>query len=229
MFIATWNNVEIARHNQAVSLEGSLYFPPHVVRTDLFKPSEETSYCEWKEASAEYFDIEAGNEVNSAAVWRYASPKPNLNAIAGYYSFWRGVEVEWVGEGNPDTIELAHDMPNVAKALGASKVSWRAKPSFWNEDAQFNGYLIPDKNIAVDVLSDPGPATRGDVIALARARAIRCAEYSASQISAGNQGHAYIAVWGSTPPSEVAIKALQQNRSVVELSKENTEEFAAAS
>lgn len=215
MYVVSWNDAEIARSDHAVSLEGALYFSPESVRTEFFTPSAEASFCEWKAAHAQYFDIQINDEVNRGAVWRYQElGNPNLSGLAGWYSFWRDVKIEWIGSGSPNVIELPHELPNVAKALGAKKVMWRGQPPFLHSDEAFAGYILPEMNIAVDVLADPGPDKRAEVVDAARKRARGCAEYAAR---GGENGYGYIAVWGSTPPPEEAVEILQLGGSVLAL------------
>lgn len=221
MFVVHWNGEEIARHDRAVSLEGALYFPPEAVRLDVLKPASETSFCEWKDGHAEYFDIHINSGVNEGAVWRYSAlGNPSVAVIIGWYSFWKDVRVEWVGEGEPNIKELAFMMPNVAKALGVAAVEWRSTPPFLDAGEVFTGYIIPDLNIAVDVLADPGAKKRAAVVSSARDRAQRCLSYAKSREESGHSGYGYIAVWGSAPPSPEAVDALTSGRSVLALESE---------
>lgn len=221
MYIVSWKGVEIARSDRAISLEGALYFPPAAVREELLVVSTESSFCEWKGAHAEYFDIQANEQCNRGAVWRYPKlDNPGLYDIIGWYSFWRGVDVEWSGDGAAKVSELAYVLPNVAKALGVSGVAWRAQPPFLQSDDLFTGYVIPALNIAVDVLAEPSSDRRTAVINQARQRARQCVAYAERRKSYGDYGYGYIAVWGSATPPDDVVGILREGGSVLMLEDE---------
>ena len=65
----------------------TIYIPPQDVRTELLRPTEGQTICEWK-GTASYFDVghEAG-QVDRAA-WIYADPKQPYAELRGYFSFY---------------------------------------------------------------------------------------------------------------------------------------------
>ncbi len=90
---ATWNGVVLAESDDTEIVEGNHYFPHDAVNWDHMKLSDHTSVCPWK-GTAEYYDVVVGDEVNGAAAWYYAEPKPAASNIRGHVAFWHGVEVE---------------------------------------------------------------------------------------------------------------------------------------
>ncbi|MFM1917282.1 MAG: hypothetical protein RJB01_797 [Actinomycetota bacterium] len=89
---ATWNGTVVAESDATVVVEGNHYFPPDAIKAEFFRPSDTVTTCAWKGA-ASYADIVIGDDVNFDAAWCYPSPKPEAQAITGYWAFWKGVEV----------------------------------------------------------------------------------------------------------------------------------------
>jgi len=89
---AIWKDTVIAESRDTIVVEGNHYFPPDSLRKQYFQPSDQTSYCGWK-GTASYYDVAVDGEINSAAAWYYADPKPEAEQIRGYVAFWKGVEV----------------------------------------------------------------------------------------------------------------------------------------
>jgi len=90
---ATWNGELIAESDRYELVEGNVYFPPETVRTELLRPSETHTVCNWK-GIASYYDIVVGDEVNADAAWYYPETLDAAKNVEGYVAFWRGVSVE---------------------------------------------------------------------------------------------------------------------------------------
>src|ERR1700692_931646 len=149
MYTACWNNCILASGQDVIEVEQRLYFRAEDVRQDLLRMAPERSQCQWKGGEAEYYDVLVGKRVNGAAAWSYPRTGSAALELAGRFSFWRGVQVNWVGPGpapSPRILQAA--TPNVARALGAASVIWRPilPPAFSDADVLqgFSGYLIPD-------------------------------------------------------------------------------------
>jgi uncharacterized protein (DUF427 family) len=72
------------------------YLMPEDVRAAL-RPTQGSSYCEWK-GVARYFDVIAGNKIALRAAWAYDNPTPRFAAVAGHLAFYAGLMDEaWVG------------------------------------------------------------------------------------------------------------------------------------
>jgi uncharacterized protein (DUF427 family) len=68
------------------SLAPRLYVAPALVRTDLLRPTETTSYCNYK-GHATYWSVIVGDTVVDDAVWSYEDPLPESAPIAGFLAF----------------------------------------------------------------------------------------------------------------------------------------------
>ncbi len=90
---ALWNGTVIAESDDTVVVEGNHYFPPDSVSWEHFSESPRTSVCPWK-GTAGYYDVTVGDDVNAAAAWAYADPKPAAAEIKDRVAFWNGVRVE---------------------------------------------------------------------------------------------------------------------------------------
>ena len=73
------------------SLAPRLYVAPALVRTDLLRPTETTSYCNYKGYatywSVVFSDPAAGDTVVDDAAWSYEDPLPESASIAGFLTF----------------------------------------------------------------------------------------------------------------------------------------------
>ncbi len=75
------------------------YLPPVDVATEFLVPSDHTTFCEYK-GQARYFSLVVDGEKQTDVAWRYPSPTPEYEAIAGYIAFyaWAFDEVTVDGE-----------------------------------------------------------------------------------------------------------------------------------
>lgn len=89
---ATWNGAVLADSDETIVVEGNHYFPPDSVDRSVLRENDRTTTCPWK-GTASYTDLVVDGEVNPGAAWYYPEPKPAAREIAGYFAFWRGVEV----------------------------------------------------------------------------------------------------------------------------------------
>jgi uncharacterized protein (DUF427 family) len=89
---AIWQGEVVAESDDTIVVEGNHYFPVDSLRSDLFSPSEQKTFCPWK-GEASYYDLVVGSRKNEGAAWFYPDPKPAAAEIRGRVAFWRGVEV----------------------------------------------------------------------------------------------------------------------------------------
>lgn len=68
------------------SLAPRLYVAPALVRTELLRRTETTSYCNYK-GWATYWAAVIGDTVVADVAWSYPEPMPETSPIAGYFSF----------------------------------------------------------------------------------------------------------------------------------------------
>ena len=62
------------------------YVDPSVVRTDLLRRSDTTSYCNYK-GNATYWSAVIGESVIEDVAWSYDDPLPETLPIKGFFSF----------------------------------------------------------------------------------------------------------------------------------------------
>lgn len=65
----------------------TVYLPPDDVDTQVLKPLQGASFCEWK-GTASYFDVEAGPTRVERAAWAYFDTTPPYEALVGHLSFY---------------------------------------------------------------------------------------------------------------------------------------------
>ena len=63
-----------------------LYVDPSLVRTDVLRRSDTTSYCNYK-GDATYWSALIGETVVEDVAWSYEDPPPETLPIKGYLSF----------------------------------------------------------------------------------------------------------------------------------------------
>lgn len=68
------------------AIDARLYVRPELVRTDLLRPSELTTYCNYK-GTASYWHAEVGGALVENVAWSYEDPLDESVAIAGLLSF----------------------------------------------------------------------------------------------------------------------------------------------
>ena len=90
---AIWNGVTIAESDDAVEVEGNLYFPMDSLNKEFFQASDVETSCPWK-GQAKYFDVVVDGKKADYAAWYYPEPKPEAAEIKDRVAFWRGVSVE---------------------------------------------------------------------------------------------------------------------------------------
>lgn len=89
---AIWNGHVVADSDETVVVEGNHYSPPSSVNQGFLRESDTHSTCPWK-GEASYYDVVAGDDVNTDAAWYYPNPKPAAKNVADHVAFWKGVEI----------------------------------------------------------------------------------------------------------------------------------------
>jgi uncharacterized protein (DUF427 family) len=82
------------------SLAPKLYVAPDLVRTDLLRPSDTRTYCNYK-GWASYWDAVVGDEVVPDVAWSYEDALPESTQVEGYLSF------------DPTRVALDAELPDV--------------------------------------------------------------------------------------------------------------------
>ena len=90
---AIWNEKVIADSDNTISLEGMTYFPSKSVKKDYLTKNGETYTCSWK-GTCDYYDVTVDGKTAKGAAFVYEEPSEEAQEIAGYYAFWRGVDIQ---------------------------------------------------------------------------------------------------------------------------------------
>lgn len=73
------------------------YVPPEDIRMEHLKPSDATSYCEWKGRTG-YYDVVTEERTAERAAWFYPSPTSSFKDLEGYVAFYPSkMDACWVG------------------------------------------------------------------------------------------------------------------------------------
>lgn len=92
MVQAKWNGKVIAESSSTKIVDGNHYFPADSINKEYFKPSSHTSVCGYK-GTASYHTLSVDGKDNENACWYYPNPRPGFEHVAGYFAFWKGVQV----------------------------------------------------------------------------------------------------------------------------------------
>ena len=95
MFIASLNDVILARSKHCIEIENSVYFPGKDVSKNFLVETKTRTRCPWR-GIATYFDISVPGDYITDAAWTYMQPKTKARRIQGYIAFWKRVEVNKV-------------------------------------------------------------------------------------------------------------------------------------
>ncbi|MDJ0714784.1 MAG: DUF427 domain-containing protein [Prochloraceae cyanobacterium] len=63
------------------------YIPPEDIKMEYLKPTQMSSFCEWKGA-ASYYTVVVGDKQVANAGWYYPQPTPSFAAIVNYVAFY---------------------------------------------------------------------------------------------------------------------------------------------
>ena len=63
------------------------YLPKTHVRMDVLRPTDTVTHCPYK-GQAEYWSVEAGEQIHADLAWSYRTPFPESQKIAGLVSFY---------------------------------------------------------------------------------------------------------------------------------------------
>jgi uncharacterized protein (DUF427 family) len=83
----------IAESDEAIEVEGNLYFPLNSVKTEYLEGSEKEYTCPWK-GQAGYYDVVVKGETYRDAAWSYYEPSEAAMKIKDYVAFESGIKVE---------------------------------------------------------------------------------------------------------------------------------------
>jgi uncharacterized protein (DUF427 family) len=78
----------------------TIYFPPADMAMDLLASTAHATNCPHK-GDARYWTVSAGGKTAENAAWSYATPKPEVAAIAGHIAFYWNKMDRWMEEDSP--------------------------------------------------------------------------------------------------------------------------------
>ncbi len=91
MATARFNDTVIADSDDAIMVEGALYFPPEDVETQYLRQISKTEDT-WR-GTAHYADVIVEGQVVPSGAWHHPEASDAAFDIEGYYAFWNGVDV----------------------------------------------------------------------------------------------------------------------------------------
>lgn len=80
------------------TLDARLYVARDHLRTDLLRPSDTRTYCNYK-GWASFWSVAVGDDIVEDVAWSYEEPRPEASPIAGFLSF------------DADKVDLVADLP----------------------------------------------------------------------------------------------------------------------
>lgn len=89
---AIWKNAVVAESDDIVLVEGNHYFPESSLNRTYVTFSNHRTTCPRK-GQANYYSLLVDGELFANAVWYYADPKPEAEAVRGRVGFWPGVAI----------------------------------------------------------------------------------------------------------------------------------------
>lgn len=86
-----------ADESDLVRIEGNWYFPPASITPGVLVESPTAYTCPWKGA-AQYFSVQAGDQLHNDLAWSYPTPYPTAfdrvgTDFSGYVAFDPSVEI----------------------------------------------------------------------------------------------------------------------------------------
>ena len=121
--------VDTVRHDDRVrdGARPRLYVDPSLVRTDLLRRSETSSYCNYK-GYATYWTAVIGETVVDDVAWSYDEPLPETLPIKGYFSFDAPAPTCWRNCRSPRERRLRLRLVTRVTYAGATSVPTVASP-----------------------------------------------------------------------------------------------------
>ena len=92
MIIAEYKDQIIARSENSIEIENSIYFPRSDVFMSFLTPTTTVTRCPWK-GVATYFNVRVMRNVCKDSAWSYQNPKSKGRLIRCYVAFWKDIVV----------------------------------------------------------------------------------------------------------------------------------------
>lgn len=142
------------------------YFPREDVRMELLRPTAHATHCPFK-GDASYWSIAAGGREAENAVWSYAEPYVEVEAIRGYLAFiWKDMD-GWYEEDEEifvhprdpkKRVDVVESGRRVRVVLGGETVAESTRARFLFETGLRTRYYLPPEDVRTDLL-EPSAAT----------------------------------------------------------------------
>jgi uncharacterized protein (DUF427 family) len=87
------NNTILAESDTTIVLESHHYFPTDSVKKEYLSKSGARYTCPWK-GTCDYYAVTVKDKSIKDAAWVYPEPQEAARQIAGYYAFWKDVEIK---------------------------------------------------------------------------------------------------------------------------------------
>ena len=95
MAVARLDGVVVARSNDYIEVENSLYFPRCDVLMTFLIETQTRTRCPWR-GIATYFDVAVLGRVVADGAWSYEKPKIKARRIQNYIAFWKDINISKV-------------------------------------------------------------------------------------------------------------------------------------
>jgi uncharacterized protein (DUF427 family) len=88
---ATLRGKVIAESDDVVSCKSYAYFPAATVRTEWLGKAPKTASDHACPHGVQFYDVVIDGERHARAAWCYERPRPEMQAVAGRFGFWKDV------------------------------------------------------------------------------------------------------------------------------------------
>jgi uncharacterized protein (DUF427 family) len=137
-----------------------LYFPEDEVRTDLFEPSDHTTFCPWK-GRARHHTLRVGDAVAENVAWSYPEPIDGAPPLAGHVAFYWDRLDEWLEEDEPMIVhvrdpytrtDVLDSSRHVRVEIGGETVAETTRARVLYETGLPPRWYIPREDVRADLL-----------------------------------------------------------------------------
>lgn len=144
------------------------YFPPGDVRMDLLTPTEQSTYCPFKD-KASYWSIKVAGKTVKDAVWSYQAPFQEVAELEGYLAFywnkmdhwWEEDEEIFVHPRDPyKRVDALKSSRAVKVILGGETIAETTHAIFVFETGMPTRYYFPMDDVRMELLSRSDTVTR---------------------------------------------------------------------
>jgi uncharacterized protein (DUF427 family) len=137
------------------------YFPKNDVRIELLSPTEQSTYCPFKD-TASYWSIKVGEAIVEDAVWSYQSPFEEVSELKDYFAFYWNKMDRWLEEDEElfvhprdpyKRVDAIKSSRHVEVVLGGEVVADSKNATFVFETGKPTRYYLPMDDIKMELLT----------------------------------------------------------------------------